>query len=466
MKFGLPDSTIENIQKVFENNSKIDEVIVFGSRAKGNYKEGSDIDLAVKGRNIDFKDILRLSRQLDELNLPYKIDLLDYAAIKDKEVVEHIDRAGIVFYERWKMYKIEDIITLEYGKSLLDYRNDNGPYEVYGTNGKIGTTDKFLYDKPSLIIGRKGAYREVYLSKKPFFVIDTAFYTKNKLKDLDTLFLYYWFKNIDINEMDSGSAIPSTSREEVYDINIKLPPLSEQQTISSSLSSLDNKIDLLHRQNKTLEQLAETLFRQWFVEEAEDNWNEISLSEIAVHFKENINPSRTPDTIFKHYSLPAFDEGKEPKQELGKDILSGKYRVTSNSILGSKLNPRTPRVWGLFGDIDEENAICSTEFQVVKPKEYKWYNFIYCYLKSYHAAQELMGAASGTSGSHQRVNPQDIFNLTFKKPPNELIELFDNATRDSFQKIKLNTNQIHILVQVRDTLLPKLMSGEVRIEMN
>src|SRR5664279_3477291 len=119
MKFGLPDSTIENIQKVFENNSKIDEVIVFGSRAKGNYKEGSDIDLAVKGRNIDFKDILRLSGQLDELNLPYKIDLLDYAAIKDKEVVEHIDRAGIVFYERWKMYKIEDIITLEYGKSLL-----------------------------------------------------------------------------------------------------------------------------------------------------------------------------------------------------------------------------------------------------------------------------------------------------------------------------------------------------------
>jgi predicted nucleotidyltransferase len=92
MKFGLNDTTIEAMQKVFETNSKIDKVIVFGSRAKGNYKEGSDIDLAVKGRNINLDDILSLSRKLDELNLPYKIDLMDYSTINDKDVVEHIDK--------------------------------------------------------------------------------------------------------------------------------------------------------------------------------------------------------------------------------------------------------------------------------------------------------------------------------------------------------------------------------------
>lgn len=118
----------------------------------------------------------------------------------------------------WKECKIEDIVTLEYGKRLNDYKDGNGNYEVFGTNGKIGFANEFLYDKPSVIIGRKGAYREVHLAKQPFFVIDTAFYTKSKIKELNSLFLYYWFKNIDINEMDSGSAIPSTSRDEVYDL--------------------------------------------------------------------------------------------------------------------------------------------------------------------------------------------------------------------------------------------------------
>src|SRR5690606_1469860 len=104
------------------------------------------------------------------------------------------------------------------------------------------------------------------------YVIDTAFHTKNKIDELDTVFLYYWFKNIDINEMDSGSAIPSTSRDEVYELDIRLPPLPEQKSIASILSSLDDKIDLLHRQNATLEAMAETLFRQWFVEEAKEEW--------------------------------------------------------------------------------------------------------------------------------------------------------------------------------------------------
>src|SRR3954470_21136907 len=110
MKFGLPDNTIESIRKVFEENWKVDEVIIFGSRAKGNYKEGSDIDLAVKGRNISFNDIQKLSGQLEDLNLPYKIDLLNYHTISDKDVVEHIDRAGIVFYNRWR--------ATEFGKIL------------------------------------------------------------------------------------------------------------------------------------------------------------------------------------------------------------------------------------------------------------------------------------------------------------------------------------------------------------
>ncbi len=464
MKFGLPDTAIEKINGAFESNSKVEEVIIFGSRAKGNFKEGSDIDLAVKGHNIAFKDILSLTGKLDDLNLPYKIDLLNYATINDKDVVEHIDRAGIEFYKRWKKYKIGDILILEYGKGLSDYRTDLGKYDVYGTNGKIGTTNNYLYDEPSLIIGRKGAYREVFLSKSPFFVIDTAFYTKNKVSGIDTMFLYYWFKTIDINEMDSGSAIPSTSRDEVYDLTIKVPPLQEQISVASILSSLDDKIDLLQRQNKTLEQLAETLFRQWFAEEAEKNWEVVNIKEIAEHVKVNINPSKHPETYFNHYSLPAFDENKTPQLELGKDILSSKYKVVSNSILVSKLNPRFPRIWALNANNVEDNSICSTEFQIVKPKEILYFGFIYFFLKSNRAVQELTNAAGGTSGSHQRVNPDDIFNLSFSMPPKDLMNKFNEQTSLYLQKVNYNSIQIKQLSQLRDALLPKLMSGEVRIK--
>ena len=150
-----------------------------------------------------------------------------------------------------------------------NYLRSDGKYPVYGTNGQIGTTDKFLCPFPSVIIGRKGAYRGIHYSSTPFFVIDTAFYLKPKIEELDLKFAYYQLLTQDINYMDSGSAIPSTSREDFYALYVQLPPIGEQITIVDILSSLDDKIDLLHRQNKTLEQLAETIFRQWFVEEAE-----------------------------------------------------------------------------------------------------------------------------------------------------------------------------------------------------
>lgn len=289
-------------------------------------------------------------------------------------------------------------------------------------------------------------------------------------KDISPEFLVYYFKSfVGQHSLEStmiGSAQKALTIIGLKGLKVKFPSFATQITISSILTSLDDKIDLLHCQNKTLEQLAETLFRQWFVEEADESWKEITLSEIAEHLKGNINPSKNPDKLYKHYSLPSFDELKEPVIEIGKDILSNKYKAVSNSILVSKLNPRTPRIWMLFGRIDEDECICSTEFQVVKPKNNMWLGFIYCFLKSNQVTQELTGASGGTSGSHQRINPQDIFNLTLLKPSEILVERFDKITNEYWKKIKNNQTQILTLTQLRDTLLPKLMSGEVRVKLN
>lgn len=103
MKYGLSDTTIQKLLQVFQNKPKVQEVILFGSRAKGNYKPGSDIDLAVIGKQITFDDILTLNVRLEELDLPYKIDLINYQTLKDKNVIEHIKRVGIVFYKKEKV---------------------------------------------------------------------------------------------------------------------------------------------------------------------------------------------------------------------------------------------------------------------------------------------------------------------------------------------------------------------------
>lgn len=287
--------------------------------------------------------------------------------------------------------------------------------------------------------------------------------------ELNNDFLYYFLKDDNTHDylasQSAGSANQANiSKGDIENVPIQLPPLPEQQAIAELLSSLDDKIDLLHSQNKTLEQLAQTLFRQWFLEDASEV-EEIPLSEIADHIKENVNPAKFPEKVFKHYSLPAFDNGKEPKLEIGKEILSNKYKVVSGSILISKLNPRFPRIWSLYGEADEDASICSTEFQVVRPKKNHYFGFIYCFLHSYQAIQELVNAASGTSGSHQRVNPQDIFNLSFTRPNDNALKLFNEITGGYWDKMKNNQTQIRTLTHLRNNLLPKLMCGEARVEM-
>jgi type I restriction enzyme S subunit len=293
-----------------------------------------------------------------------------------------------------------------------------------------------------------------------------GFIPDDKKTDLDFVFYTLKYFQKELQTFGDGSVQDNINLGTFEQIRFPFPLLSEQRAIASILSSLDDKIDLLQRQNKTLEQMAETLFRQWFVEEAKESWREITLREIADHVKESINPSKQPNLVFSHYSVPAYDEGREPKKELGKDILSNKYLVISDSILISKLNPKFPRVWPIFGQIDETLSICSTEFQVVRPKNKSYFGFIYCFLKSQTVFQELQNAVGGTSESHQRVDLEIIFDLSFPIPLGETVEEFAKLTNDYWFKIDENFHQIRTLTQLRDTLLPKLMSGEVRVKIN
>lgn len=172
---------------------------------------------------------------------------------------DHFDHvSGDVMPKGWRRQRWGDIATLEYGKSLRDYRTNGGRYRVFGTNGPIGFHDGVLCNSAGIVIGRKGAYRGVHFSPEPFFVIDTAFYLKPKTA-LDLKWAYYELVRFDINNMDSGSAIPSTSRDDFYGIPVIVPPMEIQAAFGEIVGGWFAKIFANDEESRTLAALRDTL---------------------------------------------------------------------------------------------------------------------------------------------------------------------------------------------------------------
>jgi type I restriction enzyme S subunit len=371
----------------------------------------------------------------------------------------------------WKEYKLGEIVELNYGKGLTENKRMSGNVPVYSSAGITGWHNEPLVNSEGLIIGRKGTIGKVYYSNAPFFCIDTAYYILPNEERYDLKFLFYKLKTLGLEDLNEDSAVPGLNRETVYSQDISLPGLPEQKAIASILSSLDDKIDLLHRQNATLEKMAETLFRQWFVErrpepvegKAKEEWEEGKVSDYALHLKDSIQPQKNPSTFYFHYSISSFDNGRIPITKLGEEVQSNKYKVQKNCILFSKLNPhKEKRVW-LLQDEVEENSICSTEFQVIFPKNKQHLYFLYGWLTFNENYNEIACGVGGTSGSHQRIDPKTIFEFQCPLISDSVIENFNVKIKPIFKKQVINQIQIRTLMALRDTLLPKLMSGEIRV---
>ena len=161
----------------------------------------------------------------------------------------------------WRTASWGEIASLKYGKALRGYQHACGPVRVFGTNGPVGWTNEAQTQGPGVIIGRKGAYRGVHYSPDPFWVIDTAYYLNPKIR-MDLRWAYYALSNLDINSMDSGSAIPSTSRPDFYALPIRVPSLAEQRAISDVLGAIDDKIAVNNRICVTYEAILKLRFEK------------------------------------------------------------------------------------------------------------------------------------------------------------------------------------------------------------
>lgn len=266
---------------------------------------------------------------------------------------------------------------------------------------------------------------------------------------------------------DSRSGtFPQITFDQVASLEIPLPPVNEQRAIAEVIGALDDKIELTRRMNETLEALLQTIFKTRFVDatatKLPKGWREGKVSDLATLSRDSLNPGEFPNETFDHYSIPAFDDGRTPKPDTGDTIKSNKFLVSSDCVLVSKLNPRIPRVWlpTLSG---ENRAICSTEFLVTTPKLVASREFLFCLFTNETFVSVFATMVTGTSGSHQRVKPESLLGMDVVIPPPSVMHNFTETTAPLLQRINHNIAESRTLAELRDALLPKLLSGELRV---
>ena len=258
--------------------------------------------------------------------------------------------------------------------------------------------------------------------------------------------------------------MPSLNQEVLKLLPITLPSLPEQKAIAAVLSSLDDKIDLLHRQNKTLEAMAETLFRQWFVEEAGEDWEDGTISDLI-----EFNPPRklAKGSVAPYLEMAALSNTTfNPDGWYDRAFSSGTKFMNGDTLL-ARITPclengKTAYVTFLK---DEQVAWGSTEYIVMRPKGVLHPFFAYSLARNGDFRDYAEGCLAGSSG-RQRVDVEHLKNYGIKIPSESAVKQFNEFAESVVPKLHSNSQQIRTLETLRDTLLPKLMSGAVRVALD
>ena len=504
----LKPAYLEVVKRILADHVPECEVRAFGSRATWTARDYSDLDLAVVGEGpLDWRTLSRLKEAFEESDLPMRVDVLDWHAISEsfREVIEQsyvvLQQASKeALASRWRAALWGDLATLEYGKSLRGYASTTGPYRVFGTNGPIGWHSEPLCPYASVIIGRKGAYRGVHYSPSPFFVIDTAFYLKPEVA-LDTRWAYYQLLTQDINGMDSGTAIPSTSRGDFYGLPVEVPPLPEQRAIAHVLGTLDDKIELNRRMNETLEEMARALFESWFVDfepvrakmegrwrrgeslpglpaehydlfpdrlvdselgELPEGWEIKTLGELAQLNPESWSKKNCPPEV-KYVDLANTKWGvvESTQRFLWKDVPSRARRILrpGDTIVGT-VRPGN----GSYSLIESNGLTGSTGFAVLRPLHPRFRELVYLSATALDNIERLAHRADGAA--YPAVRPEIVSETEVAIPTDEtdILNWFSIAAGSILNKIESNESESRSLAEQRDALLPKLVSGEVRVD--
>jgi type I restriction enzyme, S subunit len=376
----------------------------------------------------------------------------------------------------WEKKTLGEVVNLKRGYDLPQSQRLNGDIPIYSSSGISGFHDKYKALNPGVITGRYGTIGNIYFANAPYWPLNTTLYVED-FKGNNEVFIYYFLKQINWSGFSDKSAVPGVNRNDVHKENILLPSLPIQKKIADILSCLDRKIENLRKQNETLEEIARSIFKHWFID------------------------FEFPNADGKPYKSSG---GVMVRSELG-DIPEGWYVgklgdefeiIMGQSPAGSSFNEEKQGMVFFQGRTDFDFRFPTVRLYTTEPKriaekfdvlvsvrapvgdinvacerccigrglaairsEYK----SYCLhkLKSFKKFFDLFESEGTVFGS---INKQSFNDLTSIIPTNEAIKKFEILIISIDKKFYLNNLQIQTLTKTRDTLLPKLMSGQLRVE--
>lgn len=353
----------------------------------------------------------------------------------------------------WKEYKLGDVISLGNGKVRP---KETGNIPIYGGNGILGYCNSGNYDGETVIIGRVGAYcGSVYYENRPIWISDNALAVKPK-KGYSTKFIYYLLKNLKLNDYAEGSSHPLITQTLLNAIDVLfIDDIGEQKSIASILSSLDDKINLLHRENKTLEAMAETLFRKWFIEEVR---HEVSLGDVV-----ETTSGGTPSRKCEEYYQNGIIDWVKSKELNRSYLLKTEEKITVEAVENSsaKFLPANSVLIAMYGATVGEYAIiakemtCNQAVCALKPNDN--YPYTYLYLWAKFMQDEFLNLACGAA-------QQNISQVLIKQQPVcsdvDAVKQFHSIVEPFFEKLKQNEMQLSSLEEMKNVIMSKLMNNE------
>lgn len=353
----------------------------------------------------------------------------------------------------WKTYKLGDLVTFQRGHDLSKNQFVEGNHPIAGSNGIIGYHNEFTTKAPGITIGRSGNIGNPYYYKKDFWAHNTTLYIK-EFKNCDPKFIYYLLKTLDFGGHNSGSAVPSLNRNYIHPIEVLAPSsINVQQQIASILSSLDDKIELNLQMNQTLEAMAQAVFKEWFVdfkfpgfdgelvEGLPKGWRMGNILDLFVLQRGfDLPATKRTEGIYPVVAASGISTYHNEYKALGPGVTTGRSGVLGNVFYVNQ------SFWPL------NTSLYIKEFRNATPL------YAYHILKGIKLLQLNGGSAVPT------LNRNDVHGLEVVVPDLKIIREFEEMATKMFDKIFQNENETKALTQIRDSLLPKLMTGKIEVK--
>lgn len=405
----------------------------------------------------------------------------------------------------WKKCELGDVLTLQRGFDLPAQRRTAGQFPIVASTGIVGRHNEYKVAGPGVVVGRSGSIGGGQFISESFWPLNTTLWVKD-FKCNDARYCYYLLKNIDFLTYNVGSGVPTLNRNHIHPHPVMLAPPYEQKAIASVLGALDDKIENNCQMNKTLEEMARAIFKSWFVDfdpvhaKAAGNAPAHMDAETAALFPSSFGDDGLP-AGFNLKTLKDEDveleSGKRPKGGIDKSLNEGIPSIGAESLqkigdfeyskvkfVGEEFAENISKGWvqnydvaiykdganvgdptrvGLFGNGFPFDKFMVNEHVFLLRSKKLGQPFLYSLCQSENISHQLK--SMGTSKAAQPgLNQQEVLSCEYVAPPQVLIAAFNKSVLPLINYRLSVGLQNQTLAELRDTLLPKLISGEIRVK--